>query len=191
MGKSRGIDIRKEGSGNIGATNVFRVLGKRLGIVVLAIDALKGYIGCKFFPGLAFGWLGRHAPVDAALLEYVSIASGLAAIAGHNYPVWIGFKGGKGIATSAGVMLALVPLGLAMALGVWLIVVALTRYVSLGSVAAAAALPAAVWLSHGSGRLIAVGGVVGAMAIYRHRSNIQRLLQGTENKIGKRPRTEL
>lgn len=173
-GRLRGIDIRKVGSGNIGATNVLRILGKRAGITVLALDALKGFVACRWVP-LLFA---------SNPSEDLQIVAGLAAILGHNYTCWLKFKGGKGIATSAGVLLGWLPWGLAIVLVVWLIVFAASRYVSLASIAAAAALPPAAWLTSGSYRMLAVGALVGGLAIYKHRANIQRLLNGTEHRFG-------
>jgi acyl phosphate:glycerol-3-phosphate acyltransferase len=176
-GRLRGIDIRAVGSGNIGATNVFRALGKTAGIIVLAMDAFKGFASCRFVPLLA----------GSAPSENLRIAAGLAAIVGHNYTCWLRFKGGKGIATSAGVLLGWLPWSLAIVLSLWLIVFAISRYVSLASIVAALALPFAVWLTHGSSRMIGIGALVGGLAVYKHRGNIQRLLNGTEHRFGSRP----
>lgn len=173
-GRFRGIDIRSVGSGNIGATNVFRILGKRAGAAVLAIDAFKGFAACRFVP-LLFG---------AAPSENLRIVAGISAILGHNYTCWLRFKGGKGIATSAGVMLGWLPWALAIVLGCWLLVFAISRYVSLASVIAALALPFAAWATQGTYRMIVIAGIVGALAIYKHRTNIQRLLNGTEHRFG-------
>lgn len=174
-GKLRGIDIRTAGSGNIGATNVLRTLGKRAGITVLVLDAFKGFAACRWVPLL----------VESSPSENLRIVAGIAAILGHNYTCWLKFKGGKGIATSAGVLLGWLPWGLAIVLAVWLVVFAISRYVSLASIAAAAALPLAAWLTSGSHRMVAVGALVGGLAIYKHRSNIQRLLEGVEPRFGK------
>lgn len=173
--KAKGIDIRTVGSGNIGATNAFRVLGKSVGITVLLIDALKGYTACRF---IAFG---PGAPSEAH-----QMIAGLFAILGHNYTCWLRFKGGKGIATSAGVLLALAPAGFAIALTTFVVVLAMSRYVSLSSIVAAVVLPIGVWLAGGTTRLIALTTLLGAMAIYKHRTNIRRLLAGTESRIGQK-----
>lgn len=175
-GRAKGIDIRKVGSGNIGATNVFRFLGKGPGIAVLLIDALKGFVPPKF---LLFG-------VTPGTEEYHAMLAALCAILGHNYTCWLRFKGGKGIATTAGALLALVPAGLGIAFGVWLVVFAVSKYVSLASVVAAAILPLAVWLMNGSQRMVILAVVLSALAIYKHRTNIQRLLNGTEHRFGKK-----
>lgn len=174
FGRARGVDIRQSGSGNIGATNVFRTLGKAAGITVLLIDAVKGFAPTKF---LLFG-------ATPETREYHSMVAGLFAILGHNYTCWLRFKGGKGIATSAGVVMALVPVGLFITLGVWLLVFAISRYVSLASVVAAAVLPFAVWAIGASGRMITLSIVFSILAIYKHKSNIQRLIAGTENRFG-------
>ena len=187
VAKSRGIDIRKVGSGNIGATNVSRILGKPAGIFVLLVDALKGFVSCYLVGRLVYETLVGPVP-DVATLEYLKITGAFLAILGHNYTRWLRFKGGKGIATSAGAVLALLPLALAVALGVWVLLLAATRYVSVASMGAAFILPFAAWLvARSSPRMIAVAAVIGALAIYKHRSNIQRLLAGTENRVG-RPR---
>jgi len=180
-GRTRGIDIRKIGSGNIGATNVFRILGKPAGIIVLIIDALKGYIACAVVPGLVANWFPTHTPDPEAL----RITAGLAAILGHNFTCWLRFRGGKGIATSAGVLAALVPTALLIVVCIWIIVFALTRYVSLASICASFALPFATWLTRQNLPLTIVTSAMAALAIYKHRSNIQRLMQGTENRFGK------
>jgi glycerol-3-phosphate acyltransferase PlsY len=175
VAKARGIDIRTVGSGNIGATNVFRVLGKPAGVTVLLVDALKGFVACRF---VAFG--------ASAPSETHHMIAGLFAILGHNYTFWLRFKGGKGIATSAGVMLALVPVGFAVAFATFLIVLALSRFVSLSSIVAAIALPIGVWLAGGTTRMIALTTFFGTMAIYKHRANIRRLVAGTESRIGQK-----
>jgi glycerol-3-phosphate acyltransferase PlsY len=175
VAKAKGIDIRAVGSGNIGATNAFRVLGKSAGITVLLIDALKGFVACRF---VAFG---PGAPGEAH-----QMIAGLFAILGHNYTCWLRFKGGKGVATSAGVLLALAPEGFAVALSTFLIVLALSRFVSLSSIAAAIVLPIGVWLAGGTSRIIALTAFFGAMVVYKHRANIRRLLDGTESRIGQK-----
>lgn len=170
--KARGIDIRTVGSGNIGATNVMRTLGKGPGITVLLIDALKGFVPVFFAPRI-FG-----ASSNLQIVCCVSV------IAGHNWTCWLKFKGGKGIATSAGALLAMLTLPLLCALGVWLVVFAVSRYVSLASIIAAAALPVATWCL--KRELVWFTAILAAVAIYKHKSNIQRLLAGTENRVGKK-----
>jgi acyl phosphate:glycerol-3-phosphate acyltransferase len=179
VGKAKGVDIRHKGSGNIGATNAFRALGKPAGIFVLLIDALKGYAACAWLCDALYQPLG----VPVSNLEYLRITAGFCALLGHNFTCWLKFKGGKGIATSAGVLAALVPWALVIIVSIFLVVFLVTRYVSLGSIAGASALPLAIWITHGSWTMFAVGTVMAALAIYRHWSNIQRLRQGTENRI--------
>jgi glycerol-3-phosphate acyltransferase PlsY len=186
VARSRGVDIRTVGSGNIGATNVFRILGKPAGIFVLTVDALKGFVACRFVGLFAYKLLVNPSQINSTTDEFLKIVAGLLAILGHNYTCWLKFKGGKGIATSAGVTLALLPLAMGLSLGVWLILFATTRYVSVASIAAAFVLPFAAWFVGYSGRMIAVAAAVGALAIYKHRANIQRLRNGTENRVGKK-----
>jgi glycerol-3-phosphate acyltransferase PlsY len=181
MAKSRGIDIRTIGSGNIGATNVFRALGTPAGVIVLLADALKGWTAVALMANLLCQWTSPGAGPQGR--EWFRILAGLAAVLGHNYTCWLYFKGGKGIATSAGVLAALVPWALLIILGIWIIVFALGRYVSLASIAASAALPFATWLTGGSLTLVIITAAMAVLAIYKHKSNIQRLLQGTESRI--------
>src|SRR6266581_5947483 len=181
VAKTRGLDIRTVGSGNIGATNVFRYLGKPAGIFVLVADALKGWVAVAVVANLVLLWFFPDANETAR--DALKVSTGMAAILGHNFTCWLNFKGGKGIATSAGVLIALVWPALLIILGLWVVVFALTRYVSLASICAAAALPFATWLTHESVAMIAVTGGIAALAIYKHRGNIKRLLNGTENRI--------
>ncbi len=182
-GKARGIDIRQHGSGNIGATNVFRTLGRPLGILVFLVDAGKGLLAVRL------AMLLEPAGGDAAL--WCGITAAVACIAGHNFTPWLGFRGGKGIATSAGVLLALAPLAVVLTGVVWWGVFSLSRYVSLASITAAAALPVIVgllwWQGLGGGLpLFVFTVVIGSLAILRHRSNIRRLREGTESRFVKR-----
>jgi len=181
----RGIDIREVGSGNVGATNVGRALGRKWGILVFALDVLKG-----FLPTLAA--LLLHGCVIGQVKLPLGVAlTGFAAVAGHNWPIFLKFKGGKGMATSCGVFLAVFPPGLLIAMGVWVAVVAMTRYVSVGSMVAAAALLACALLLRPdpfeAGKfLTALAAVAAVLSIVRHRANIARLMSGTENKIGRK-----
>lgn len=177
VAKARGVDIRTVGSGNIGATNAFRVLGKRWGIFVLLMDALKGWVAVQI--GASVVW----QLVPGAPLEYLRITAGVAAILGHNFTCWLRFKGGKGIATSAGVLVALVPWALLIILTIFIILFVTTRYVSVGSIAASFALPFATWFTEHDLGLTIITGFLGLLAILKHRKNIQRLLNGTENRI--------
>ncbi|HVU07511.1 MAG TPA: glycerol-3-phosphate 1-O-acyltransferase PlsY [Verrucomicrobiae bacterium] len=203
VARAKGIDIRKVGSGNIGATNAMRVLGKPAGIFVLLVDAAKGFVAC--YLGV-FIWIcylnsfnGLHpADFDSSAINKaidsfpnVPIISGIFAVLGHNYTCWLKFKGGKGIATSAGVYLALAPVALGIALAVFILAVLATRYMSVGSIAAAIALPAAVWILPPHNLFLGiVTTALGVLAIWKHKSNIQRLMAGTENRLGKKAACE-
>lgn len=176
-GKLRGIDIRRHGSGNIGATNVLRTLGKTTGITVLILDALKGFVPVLF-----------ARSVSGSEGSTVAIAAAVAAILGHNYTFWLGFKGGKGIATSAGAVAPLIPIPLALAVALWVAVFFLSRYVSVASILAALSLPgSAAALMAWSGKwdfpLLAFTGFLAAMATWRHKTNLQRLMKGEESRF--------
>jgi acyl phosphate:glycerol-3-phosphate acyltransferase len=174
--KARGIDIRKVGSGNIGATNVMRALGKGPGLAVLLIDAAKGFLPVYVAPSL-------FPHVDRAALQ---ITCCIFVIAGHNWTCWLRFKGGKGVATSSGAMLAILPLPFLCAFGVWGIIFAIWRYVSLASIGAAVVMPIATLFCEKDATLFIFTAILAAVVIYKHKPNIQRLLAGTENRIGKR-----
>lgn len=190
VARSRGVDIRTVGSKNMGATNVFRTLGKGPGIFVFLVDALKGFAAVmlviKFYPEFN-DLLPRAFPaeglVDLKTRDGFGIVAGISAVLGHNYTCWLQFKGGKGIATTAGVFLALAPVGVGIALALWIVAFVATRYVSIASILAAVALPTAVWFTQENlaVRLIAIA--LGSLAIYKHKANIQRLMNGTENRI--------
>jgi glycerol-3-phosphate acyltransferase PlsY len=199
VAKAKGIDIRNVGSGNIGATNAMRVLGKPAGIFVLLADAAKGYAAVVWLTPMLFNqlcvWLHhffsamydyfQYQPVEIQTRFFV--LAGVCAVLGHNYTCWLKFKGGKGIATTAGVYLALAPWPLLIALAVFLLAVIVTRYMSVGSIAGAIALPTAVWISQPHNYFLGiVTTALGALAIYKHKSNIQRLMAGTENRLGKK-----
>jgi glycerol-3-phosphate acyltransferase PlsY len=182
--RARGIDIRTVGSGNIGATNAFRILGKPAGVFVLVADGLKGFAASAWLADFViqlFAAVPEH--------EYLKIVAGICAVLGHNFTCWLKFKGGKGIATSAGVYFALAPLAAGISLGTWIIVFALGRFVSVASIAAAVALPTAVWLTKDSRFLGIVTTALGLLAIYKHKSNIQRLLNGNERRLGQKSET--
>lgn len=178
----RGIDLRAHGSQNLGATNLYRVMGWKFAIPVGLFDVLKGAI-----PVLMFGPRAPEIP-------YFPLWCGLAAVCGHVFSVFVGFRGGKGVATAAGMVLGLAPLAFPVVLAAWAIVVWLTGYVSLGSIVAAALFPIADWLLHPARRttvtLVFDLGVAG-FVIWKHRANIGRLLSGQENRFGRRgqPRT--
>ena len=171
--RGRGIDLRDVGSGNVGAANVLRTTGLPAAVIVLLLDALKGSVAVLSAQALTSG---AAAPV----------AAGLASILGHIYPVWLGFRGGKGVATAAGIFAVLAPVALAIAGAVFVITIVVTRFTSAGSVAAAIALVVAVAVTGAPGAV--VGGAVGAaiIVLFRHRENVSRLLAGTERRIGLR-----
>ncbi len=179
VAKAKGIDIRTVGSGNIGATNAFRILGNAAGAAVLIADGLKGYAACAWVCDA----LLRLFNVPAAEVETLPIVAGIAAVLGHNYTCWLRFKGGKGIATTAGVYFALAPLSVSLAIGTWILFLLTTRFVSIASIAAAVALPAAVWFTKDNVFLGVVTTALGSLAIFKHKSNIQRLLAGTESRV--------
>jgi glycerol-3-phosphate acyltransferase PlsY len=185
VARAKGIDIRAVGSGNIGAANVFRILGKPAGILVLVVDGLKGYAACSWL----VDFVVQPFAVAPDKIECLKIVAGICAVLGHNFTCWLKFKGGKGIATSAGVYFALAPLAAGIALVTWIVTAILTRYVSIASIAAAVALPAAVWLTPNSVVLRIVTTALGLLAIYKHKSNIQRLLNGTERRVGQKSAT--
>lgn len=179
----KGIDLREHGSGNLGATNVYRVLGPKVAASVLLFDAAKGALPVRLLPGLL---LPATADADARLLW--SIAYGIAAIAGHVRPVFLLWKGGgKGVATAAGVFAALVPVPIAIAVGIFAAVLAASGYVSLASLSAAAVLPVAVASMLGpASPLFVVSLLVGAFVFWTHRANIARLRRGEEHRFGRR-----
>ena len=167
----RKIDIREHGSRNIGATNTLRVLGKKLGAVALIGDIAKGVISVLLIAQLS-PW--EHAP----------LACGLAAILGHTFSLFLKFKGGKGVATSAGAFLGLAPTPMAIAIVTFAITLAATRMVSLGSILAAAALAVSLWILPNEIAIQVIGTLVALIVIIRHRDNIKRILAGNESKLG-------
>jgi glycerol-3-phosphate acyltransferase PlsY len=173
---TRGADVRATGSGGTGATNVSRRAGKVAGVATLVLDALKGAVAILITRGLL-----NDGP--RASHGWWVVATAVAVIIGHIFPVWLGFRGGKGVATGAGVFLIIAPFALLCAGVVFLAVVLITRYVSLGSIVAAATIPAFVWLS-GLGTPEVTAAVAGALLIiFAHRANIGRLSGGTESKF--------
>lgn len=214
IAKVKGINIREHGSGNIGATNVLRIVGKKYGIACLLLDALKGFIPVVIAinvirlaghsPLMAFNfpedWVLNLPAQDAMKGQVIHILTALAAVLGHNYSPWVGFKGGKGIATSTGVFLALAPGVVVVLFFVWAIAFFTTRYVSLASIIAAGALPFIVlWGSWHHGRiadgtwnkpLFVFSLIIGILAIWKHRTNIQRLREGTEHRFTRKAKSE-
>lgn len=169
ISKLKGIDIRQYGSGNIGATNVWRTIGPVHGIAVLALDALKGAAGV---------YLGKGIGVEG-----LELLAGISTVLGHAYPVFLHFKGGKIIATGLGVLLALTPYVALIALAIFIIVILISRYVSLGSVIAALSVPISMLLLRYNLTYIIFGLAICSIAIYKHIPNIKRIISGTENKI--------
>jgi glycerol-3-phosphate acyltransferase PlsY len=172
-----GVDLRTMGSGNLGATNTFRNFGWKAAVPVALVDVLKGWVPVWYFPAM------DQSEVWAWTMAYAG-----AAIVGHVFSFWVGFKGGKGIATSAGAFLALSPWGVLFSLLVWIVVTFTSRMVALGSLAAALALPLSLlFLPHHGGNAL-IGFTVGlaVFVFWAHRSNITRILRGEENKFGRK-----
>ncbi|MBN2561844.1 MAG: glycerol-3-phosphate 1-O-acyltransferase PlsY [Phycisphaerae bacterium] len=198
VARLKGVDIRKRGSGNVGATNVGRVLGRKWGVLVLVLDATKGALTTVLASVLLMHRDGRFADVGQVHRDLVLLSTGVCCVIGSIAPVYLRFRGGKGVATSLGVVLGIYPYltlpGLA-ALAVWAIVVLASRYVSLGSIAAACVLPVAFiaisWFSHwplaDHYPLLGLCLVMSSAVLLRHRGNMGRLLSGTESRIGGSP----
>jgi acyl phosphate:glycerol-3-phosphate acyltransferase len=184
IARANGIDIRQHGSGNIGATNVMRVLGRKAGFTTFALDALKGWIPAGGFPLLA-------QRLDYAGMEPMAlgISCGVASVLGHSFPVYLRFKGGKGVATGAGVLLGIAPFAAVIGLASWGIAFKVTRYVSLASILAAIIVAGVGWWHYGQESLLlpSVLSVIVFLVIIRHRSNILRLLGGNEKRFDNRP----
>ncbi len=188
VARAKGVNIFEVGSKNPGATNVRRVLGNGPGNLVLALDACKGFLA------VALGFF--HASFDGFSLSSVSFNYGtggdltrplvglIAAMLGHSFSLFTGFRGGKGVATGAGGLIVLFPPGAGIAFVVWALTVALTRYVSLASMLAAVSLPISAFFLHRSVVLLSVSVAIAAFIVIRHRANISRLLAGTESKMG-------
>ncbi|MCO5053628.1 MAG: glycerol-3-phosphate 1-O-acyltransferase PlsY [Verrucomicrobiae bacterium] len=190
VGLTRGVDIRTVGSKNMGATNVFRTLGKGPGIFVLLMDALKGFAAVSLVthchPACSQALPHLFPPTaDAQWQNHFnpSLAAGIAAVLGHNYTCWLKFKGGKGIATTGGVFLALAPAAVGIAAVCWFLALLATRYVSIASIVAAITLPCGVWLTRDNMALRVIVIALGVLAIYKHRANLARLRAGTENRF--------
>lgn len=173
LARRAGIDVRKAGSGNVGAANVLRTTGAWRGVVVMALDAAKGVAAVA----IAY-WLSGSAALAAL--------TGAAAVVGHVYPVWLKFHGGKGVAVAAGVFTMLSPAATAVAAGLFLITVLITRYVSAGSIAASLALPPAIWLTGEPRAEVWAAAGTAALILFRHRGNLRRLRSGTERRMGAR-----
>ncbi|HYQ90189.1 MAG TPA: glycerol-3-phosphate 1-O-acyltransferase PlsY [Candidatus Binatia bacterium] len=178
IGRARGVDLRTVGSRNIGATNAYRVLGARWGILVFVLDAAKGFLAASV-PAL----------LTSAGVFTASLAAGVAAILGHVFSPWLGFRGGRGVATSLGVFLAIVPVPTLLAFLLWIALVSVSRRVSVGSIGAALAYPFLVFLLlHDDPHrtlLVCITALVSLLVIVRHKANIQRLLAGTEPPLSR------
>jgi acyl phosphate:glycerol-3-phosphate acyltransferase len=182
-GRLVGIDIRQAGSGNVGATNVVRVLGKGYGYPVFALDVLKGFAAVKIAMLMAPG-----GPPEWNSPEMFGILAAVSSVLGHLYPPWLKFRGGKGVATSAGALLALTPVATLIGAAIWIIVFWLTRYVSLASITAAIVLPIVILLvssrDQNKGKLLVYASAcVAVVVIWRHRSNVSRLMRGVEQRF--------
>lgn len=172
IGRIVGADVRRAGSGNIGATNVGRVLGKKLGILTLLCDVAKGFLPV---------WMAAHLlPPTAANRELLVVSCGLAAVVGHMFPLYLQFKGGKGVATALGVFLALSPLSILISVGIFFVAVAASGYVSVGSLAASALIPLWLWLLGESSAILMVAAIIVLLIWCKHGSNIGRLLRHEE-----------
>jgi acyl phosphate:glycerol-3-phosphate acyltransferase len=180
VGRRRGVDVRTQGSGNIGATNVARTLGRKLGILVLILDALKGVVPLATW---RIADLGAHIPLSGQLAPFLFTAVGLAPIVGHCFPVWLRFRGGKGVATALGVFLVADPLLVAIGGALFAALYAATRIVSIGSLCAALAIPTAAALLGRPAPVLAltIGGAL--IVIGKHHGNIRRLLRRRELKV--------
>jgi glycerol-3-phosphate acyltransferase PlsY len=168
----KGVDIRTVGSGNVGATNALRVLGAWAGVTVFVIDLFKGVAAARLIPSWWFGEVSLST----------SLTCGLMAVLGHDFPCWLRFRGGKGVATTIGVLMGSAMPVASVVFITWGAVFALTRYVSIGSMVAAAAIPLSqLWFQHSSAA-IGLGGALALLIIVQHRANLQRLLAGTEHR---------
>lgn len=175
-GRAAGVDLTERGSGNLGGTNVFRVLGWRYAVPVVVADVGKGFVPAWLFPV----WDGAGAP-------QLALAYGLAAIAGHVWSVFLRFEGGKGVATSGGVLLALAPVAVAVGAMVWVGLVSLTRTVSVASLAAATCLPVLAWLLDAPGETVGFTAALALFVWWTHRENVGRLARGEELRFGEDP----
>jgi acyl phosphate:glycerol-3-phosphate acyltransferase len=169
LARRRGVDVRVAGSGNVGAANVMRTTGTGRAIAVMALDVAKGAAAVSL----------------AQMASGASLAAvtGAAAVVGHIYPVWLRFHGGKGVAVAAGVFSVLTPIATGIAAGLFVLTVWLTRYVSLGSIAATIALPPMAWLAGAPGPVVGAAGGTSALILFRHRGNFRRLRAGTERRM--------
>lgn len=178
IGKARGIDVRKEGSGNVGATNVLRAVGKLPAVIALIIDIAKGVIAVTLLVSFFF------VPEGPITFNAFRALLGLSAVIGHNWSIFLKFKGGKGVATACGVLIILLPKAMAIAALVFLITIWLTKYVSLGSILLLLTVPIAAALLSSDVELVLLAITLCILISYKHKANIKRILAGTENKLG-------
>jgi glycerol-3-phosphate acyltransferase PlsY len=181
-------DVRTIGSGNIGATNVARSGAKGLGIVTLILDAAKGYAAVRFGFSM-YPFIADYVHYDPRHEYYLAAVAAVFAILGHMYPVWLKFKGGKGVATGVGVFLALAPMAVGLVLVIFITIVWFSRYVSLGSIIATAAFPLLAWLLYRNSTppiVFIIAGLGAFLIILKHHQNIRRLLAGTEHRLGEK-----
>ena len=186
MGKLKGADIRKMGSGNAGGTNAFRTMGIAFALGVVFIDILKGYIAVKFLPSLQLWGILTENTIDIELLH--QIVCGMGVLIGHVYPIYHGFKGGKGAGTMVGVLVVLFPLYLIIFLPIWLVVLIFSGYVGLSTMIVGIALPICTHIFYPNGIYSYFGFfsvIVSVFIIYTHRSNIRRMIDGNENQFEK------
>lgn len=186
VGRLRGIDVRKVGSGNVGATNVTRILGKQFGYPVFVADFSKGLVAVLLAVAIA-----HRVQVDSVATDLCAAVGGIFSVVGHSYPVWLGFKGGKGVATSLGVIFGINWVAALIMSAVWIILFKATRYVSVASIAAAVALPVAMMTllflrELRSPVLVYFSLCLAAIVVFRHRSNVSRLLSGTEPRFARK-----
>lgn len=185
-GRLRGVDVRKVGSGNVGATNVIRVLGKQFGYPVFLVDFLKGLVAV-----LLAGAFAHHWNFDSIATDFCVALGGIFSVVGHSFPVWLGFKGGKGVATSLGVIFGISWIAALIMCALWIVLFKITRYVSVASITAAIALPVAMialLFLHQlrSPVLVYFSLCLAAIIVIRHRSNLSRLLSGSEPRFARK-----
>lgn len=192
VGKAfKGIDVREHGSGNAGTTNTFRVLGMPFGVTVFVLDFMKGFVSSFWISSLAFLWFsGPLAPPNWDVEAFLSISCGMAAVFGHMFPVFAGFKGGKGAATACGMLFGIEPISISISFALFGFIVWITRYVSLASIISTAIYPITLLIMrygldrYVDGSIIIIAAMIAFGIIYKHKVNIGRLIAGTENKVG-------
>lgn len=180
-----GVDLRRVGSGNVGATNALRAQGKLFALLVIVVDVGKGILAVLLIPGLDLPGIGFDPLIDRDLVTY---GVGFAAIVGHVYPIWFEFKGGKGGATAAGMLIVFAPIYAPVIIGVWIAIIAATGFVGLATMSAsiAAAILFAIFRLPEGHALVVFATLVAGLIVFTHRSNIQRMLAGTESRFGRR-----